>query len=262
MEENTVKQAKRTSIRRKAVYILPNLFTSAAIFLGFYSIILGIGGHYRQAAFCIFFAALMDGLDGKVARLTNTQSEFGIQYDSLSDLTSFGMAPAVMMWTWQLHNFGRLGISVAFLILACAALRLARFNVSTSITPSSAANKKFFTGLPSPAAGCALASFVLFSNYLPRFLTAYLENITLVLSAFTAILMVTRIRYFAFKDLDFVKKHPLGTLVSIIVVFGIVFSRPSLFIFIFFFIYMIAGILYTYFYIPYRNKYPKSLTNI
>ncbi len=258
MQENKVENPK-TSIRRKAIYILPNLFTSAALFLGFFSIILSIQGSFRSAVYCIFMAAFMDGIDGKVARLTGTSSEFGIQFDSLSDLTSFGMAPAILMWNWQLHEFGRLGVSISFIILACAALRLARFNVTASITPTSTTQKKFFTGLPSPAAGCALASFVMFAQYLPNFMMPHLENISLFISALIAILMVSRIRYFAFKDLDYAKKFPLRTLVFLLIIFGITFSRPSLFLFIFGFCYILSGIIYTYFYLPFRNKYPKNI---
>ncbi len=249
MEENKIEQRK--SIRRKAIFILPNLFTSAALFLGFLSILFAIKDEFTRAAFCIFIAAFLDGIDGKVARLTGTSSDFGIQYDSLSDLISFGMAPSILMWSWQLEGFDRLGVGVSFLIALCAALRLARFNVAANITPD---QKKFFVGLPSPAAGCTIASFVLFQPYIPDFFEPALPYFTLILSAVIALLMVSRVRYYAFKDLDYAKKYPLRMLVLVVCVFIILYSNPRLFIFPVGLTYLLFGILYTFVYIPHRNK--------
>ena len=136
----------------RGVYILPNLFTTASLFAGFFSIILAFKGQFDMAAWAILVGAAMDGLDGKVARLTGTASQFGIEYDSLADDVTFGVAPGLLAYAWQLHNFGRLGLAVAFLFCGCAALRLARFNVGVSTT-----SKRFFVGLPSPACACVMA---------------------------------------------------------------------------------------------------------
>ena len=139
----------------KGVYLLPNMITTLSMFLGFLSMVWAVQGRFEAAGMAILLSALMDGLDGKVARLTNTASEFGVQYDSLADLVAFGLAPAILLWQWQLQLFGRLGVAAAFIYAACGALRLARFNVSTA-----AVGKRFFIGLPIPAGGCTLVTFV------------------------------------------------------------------------------------------------------
>ncbi len=154
-------EAKKT--RRKGVYLLPNFITSLSLFSGFLAIIWASAGRYEHAAMAILFSALMDGLDGKIARLTNTASEFGIQYDSLADLVAFGVAPSLLMWHWQLYHYGRVGVAICFIFTACAALRLARFNISTAVT-----NKKFFIGLPTPAAGCTAVCFIFFASFIPE----------------------------------------------------------------------------------------------
>ena len=148
----------------RGVYILPNLFTTASLLTGFLSMIFAMSSQYEHAAVAILCSALMDGLDGKVARLTRSSSKFGIEYDSLADVVAFGVAPGILLWSWQLWNFDRLGIAVAFLNVACVALRLARFNVAVPGTSS----KRFFIGLPSPAGGCTLATFALFAPLLPQ----------------------------------------------------------------------------------------------
>ncbi len=243
--------SEKKPLRKRAIYILPNLFTSASLFLGFLCMTLSFEGFHGQAALCIFFSAFMDGLDGKVARLTGTSSEFGVQYDSLADLVAFGAAPAVLVWSWHLQAYGRLGIGVAFLVMACAALRLARFNVAASSTHS---QNRFFIGLPSPAAGCTLAGFVLLINRTPETLGLNIPLLTLSISALVALLMVSRVRYYSFKEIDWAKKHPFRTMVSLFLVFIAVFSRPDIFIFLIMFIYIIIGICYTYVYVPLRAR--------
>jgi len=188
------------SIRRRGVYLLPNLLTSAALFAGFYSIISGINGKFEAAAIAIIVAGLLDGLDGRVARLTNTQSDFGEQYDSLSDLISFGLAPALLAFNWSLASLseisilaGKLGWLASFLFVACAALRLARFNTQVGI-----ADKRYFQGLASPAAAGTLVFTIWFfvdngvAGDTVRWLI-FLETIVL------GILMFSRVRYFSFK---------------------------------------------------------------
>ena len=155
----------------RGFYILPNLFTTGSLFCGFFSVILAFKGQFDLAAWAILTSALLDGCDGKVARLTGTASQFGVEYDSLADDVAFGVAPGMLAYAWQLHNFGRLGLAIAFLYCACAALRLARFNVGVSTT-----SKRFFVGLPSPASACVMACFVLFMPYYPSVLEPILPG--------------------------------------------------------------------------------------
>ncbi len=235
--------------RRKAVYLLPNMITSLSLFSGFLAILWASSGRYQDAALAIFFSALMDGLDGKVARLTNTASEFGIQYDSLSDLIAFGLAPSLLMWHWHLHVYNRFGVAVCFIFTACAALRLARFNVSTAIT-----NKKFFIGLASPAAGCTLAAFVLFSLFIPEGASFLTAPFALGLTLSLGILMVSRVRYYSFKEYAFLRAHPFSSMVTVILVFALMVSQPKLLAFAVALVYIVSGLVYTYVILPRRNR--------
>ena len=209
---------------RRGVYILPNLFTTASLFTGFLAMLLAVQGNIEGSALAILFSALMDGLDGKVARLTNTASEFGIQYDSLADLVAFGVAPAFTSWMWVLEGYGKLGIGVGFLYVACTALRLARFNVCVTTV-----SKKFFVGLPCPAAGCAVAMFILFSSYLPSWLEARTPFLGLFVTFVMALLMVSRVRYFSFKEYGFLKTHAFSSMISALLVFVLILSQPVVF---------------------------------
>ncbi len=233
----------------RGVYVLPNLLTTASLLAAFMCMVYSFNGKFNSAAYAMFLSAFFDGLDGKVARLTNTQSEFGIQYDSLADVVAFGVAPAILAWTWQLHDFGRLGVAVSFLFLACAALRLARFNVDVEVTP-----KNFFIGLPTPAAGGTLAALVLFSRYLPDFMLNILPQLTFIICIIVPLLMVSRVRYFSFKEFGFIQKHRFRVLVGAILFMVLLFSRPHFWLFIFSCTYLICGILYTYVYLPHRNN--------
>ncbi len=225
----------------RGIYILPNLFTTASLFAGFFSIILSFTNRFDEAAWAILFSAIMDGMDGKVARLTGTASQFGIEYDSLADDVAFGVAPGMLAYAWQLHEFGRLGLAVAFLFCGCAALRLARFNVGANTT-----SKRFFVGLPSPACACTMATFVLFMPYCPSFLNPILPTATLLISAIVSLLMVSRIRYFSFKEYGSLKRHPFRTMVGVILLVSMVFSMPRLFCFLLFFVYALSGPIYTF----------------
>jgi CDP-diacylglycerol---serine O-phosphatidyltransferase len=187
--------------RGRGIYLLPNLFTTGGLFAGFYAIIAATQGRFDDACIAIFVAAVLDGLDGRVARLTNTQSEFGVQYDSLADLISFGLAPALVMYHWALSAMrmdgvaaGKAGWVVAFLYAACAALRLARFNSQVHQV-----DKRWFIGLASPAAAGLLASTVWFCFSL-GYPGAQLRYVALVVTAAAALLMVSRVRYFSFKS--------------------------------------------------------------
>jgi CDP-diacylglycerol--serine O-phosphatidyltransferase len=184
----------------RGIYLLPNLFTTGAMFAGFYAIIAGIGAHYTDAAIAVFVAAVLDAMDGRVARMTGTQSEFGVQYDSLSDLISFGLAPALVLYTWSLSSlreygslWGKIGWSAAFIYAACAALRLARFNTQVGV-----ADKRYFQGLASPAAAGLCMSFV-WTVEKTDLTGIDVQFAAPVIAVVAGLLMVSRVRYFCFK---------------------------------------------------------------
>jgi len=236
--------------RHKGVYILPNLFTTASLFLGFMGMIWAIEGLYEYSALCILGSCLFDGLDGKVARLTNTTSEFGVQFDSLADLVAFGATPALTVYLWQLHTFGTLGLMASFLLIACGALRLARFNVQSAVT-----SKKFFVGLPIPAQASTLATLILFAPHLPENLVAdLLPTACLVLVYVLSFLMVSTMRYASFKEYGFIKAHPFSSMVTVILLFVMVASRPKMLGFLFFLGYIISGPIYTMFILSPRSS--------
>jgi len=236
--------------RHKGVYILPNLFTTASLFLGFLGMVYSIEGQFEYTAMCILGSCLFDGLDGKIARLTNTTSEFGVQFDSLADLVAFGAAPGLMMYQWQLSEFGTLGLMASFLLVACGALRLARFNVQSAVT-----SKKFFVGLPIPAQASTLACLVLFVPSLPeRFAADVLPTASLVLVYVLSFLMVRTMRYASFKEYGCIKAHPFSSMVTAILLFVMVASRPKMLGFLFFLGYLISGPIYTMFILSPRGS--------
>jgi CDP-diacylglycerol--serine O-phosphatidyltransferase len=227
-------------IVHKGVFLLPNALTTGAMFAGFYSIISGINGHYTAAAIAVVIAGVLDGLDGRVARLTNTQSEFGVQYDSLSDLISFGLAPALLAFNWSLASMrelsplaGKLGWLAAFLFVACAALRLARFN-----TQASSADKSYFQGLASPAAAGTLVATVWFftdqgiSGESVRWII-WFETVVL------GLLMFSRVRYFSGKSWPRGDKVPGGFLFLVVLVFVLLAIDPPV-------VMMLVGIIYVF----------------
>ena len=231
----------------KGIYILPNLLTSASLFAAVLALVWTAQGAYEGAGVAILFAALMDGLDGKVARLTNTSSEFGVQYDSLADLVAFGVAPGFLIFQWQIVAFGRVGLVITFLYVTCGALRLARFNIA-----GSGGSKKFFTGLPIPAAGCAIATLVLFSSLLPDWIWPAMPYICLALTFLLAVVMVSRVRYFAFKEYAFVKVHPFSSMVTVMLLFACIAAEPKLLGFVIIVGYLISGPVYTFIFMPRR----------
>jgi CDP-diacylglycerol---serine O-phosphatidyltransferase len=203
--------------RNRHIYLLPNLLTTGGMFSGFYAILAAASGHYVAASIAIFVAGLFDGLDGRVARLTGTTSEFGIQYDSLADLVSFGMAPALLMYHWALSMMkfdgafvGKIGWAAAFLYMACAALRLARFNVQTGST-----DKRWFIGLASPAAAGLMASFVWAMTEL-GWSGEQMRFLALAVTVIAGLLMVSRIRYFSFKGFVARNKIPFWVLFLVV----------------------------------------------
>lgn len=223
--EEEVSENGRT-VRRQGVYLLPNLFTTGALFCGFYAVIAAMRGNFEAAPMAIFFAAVFDGLDGRVARLTHTQSKFGAEYDSLADMVSFGVAPALVVFSWALGDLGKFGWSAAFIFVACAALRLARFN-----TQADTADKNFFTGLASPAAACIIASMVWVCHDLGLVgaaLPGELAVVAAVLTAVAGFLMVANFPYYSFKGLDFRGRVPFAVILGLVFVFGLVTLDPAL----------------------------------
>ena len=207
------------------------------MFCGFYSILAAFKGHYIYGAWAILIANIFDGLDGWVARLTHSTTRFGIELDSLSDLVAFGIAPAVLIYSWALQSFGRLGWGAAFLFVICGALRLARYNVQMGSTES-----KSFTGMPIPGAATVIASLVLFYNEIWGELTGK-NYMVLLLPFLLAILMVSTLRYHGLKEIDPRSRRPFWLLVLVVVVLVLILMHPEIVIFIFSIIYMLWGII-------------------
>jgi CDP-diacylglycerol--serine O-phosphatidyltransferase len=236
MTKNKERSVRHENLR-KGVYILPNLFTTGGLFAGYYSIISSMNGHYVQAAWFILIATVFDGLDGKVARMTNTTSRFGVEYDSLADLVAFGVAPGLLMYSWALTTFGKLGWLAAFLYVVCGALRLARFNVQVETVES-----KQFIGLPIPSAAWMVASCVLLFYYLGG--TGTIKQISVVVLIYSlAFLMVSNVKYYSFKDPELVKRQPFGFLVLAIFLIIIIIARPEIMLFVFALIYVASGVV-------------------
>ena len=206
--------------RRRGIYVLPNLVTTAGLFCGFYAIIAAISGNFYQAALSILIAAVLDGLDGRIARLTRTTSAFGIQYDSLSDLIAFGLAPGILVFLWALKPFNRFGWMAAFLYVVCGALRLARFNVQTGII-----SNKYFVGLPIPASASIVATTILFIYQIGGTgSTGYLA--VLILIYILSFLMVSNIPYPSFKGMKLGERRSFNFLVAVVLVFVLVALEP------------------------------------
>ena len=226
---------KSTILRRRGIYLLPNLFTTGALFAGFYAITSAMGGRFETAAMAIFIAMILDGLDGRVARLTNTQSDFGAQYDSLSDMVSFGAAPALVMYLWAFSSLGKVGLFAAFVHMAGGALRLARFN-----TQLTSADKRYFQGLPSPAAAAILAGFVLIClEY--GYSIEIIKYPAAILTMTTGLLMVSNFRYSSFKDIDLKGKVPFFVAITVMLAIAFIMAQPQTMLFLLFLIYAISG---------------------
>jgi CDP-diacylglycerol---serine O-phosphatidyltransferase len=214
------------SVRRQGIYLLPNLFTTGGLFAGFYAVIAALRGDFESAPIAILAALLLDGLDGRIARMTNTQSKFGAEFDSLADMVSFGVAPALVMFSFALGDLGKFGWSAAFIYVACAALRLARFN-----TQIDTADKNFFTGLASPSAACIIVSAVWVCSDLGWVGADLPGEIAVVLGCMTAIvgiLMIANFPYYSFKGIDFHGRVPFVVMILVVLVFGLVTLDPPL----------------------------------
>jgi CDP-diacylglycerol---serine O-phosphatidyltransferase len=220
---------------RRGIYLLPNLFTTAALFSGFYAIVAAINDRFEAAAVAIFIAMIFDGIDGRVARMTNTQSAFGAEYDSLSDLVCFGLAPALVMYEWTLTGLDKAGWLAAFIYTAATALRLARFN-----TQVGKLDKAYFQGLPSPAAAGVLAGLVwTVTDYEMEVATLAIPS--LILTILIGLLMVSNIRYRSFKDLDLKGKVPFFAILVMVLGFVLISIDPPQVLFIIFLLYAFSG---------------------
>ncbi|MCX7636001.1 MAG: CDP-diacylglycerol--serine O-phosphatidyltransferase, partial [Syntrophales bacterium] len=234
----TKERFKKDNVK-KGIYVLPNLFTTASLFSGFYSIVASIKGHFEVAAVAVLVAAVLDALDGRIARMTNTTSKFGAEYDSLSDLVAFGVAPAVMAYTWSLQGFGKWGWVVSFLFVTCGALRLARFNIQIGIIDS-----KVFNGLPIPGAAAVVATTVLLYYKLGG--DGHFEHWSVLIGVFVlSLLMVSSIKFYSFKDLNFFARKPFMSFVLIVLILVLIAAEPQIMLFTFTAGYSISGPLWT-----------------
>jgi CDP-diacylglycerol--serine O-phosphatidyltransferase len=225
--------------RRKGIYILPNLFTLGALFGGFYAVVMAMNGRFENASIGIFVAAVLDSLDGRVARMTNTQSAFGEQMDSLSDMVSFGAAPALIMYEWALKGLGKAGWIAAFVYCACAALRLARFNTNIGIV-----DKRFFQGLPSPAGAALVIGFVWVmddAGYEGVFSIPGLAWAALAFTLYAGLTMVTNVPFYSFKDVSLKRSVPFIVIVAIALAIAVINIHPPIVLFALFCIYGLSG---------------------
>ena len=226
---------KQLDLRKRGIYLLPNLFTTAALFAGFYAIVQSMNGRFEYAAVAIFVAMILDGLDGRVARLTHTQSEFGAEYDSLSDMVSFGVAPSLVIYEWALKGLGKWGWFAAFIYCAGTALRLARFNTNIGIV-----DKRFFQGLPSPAAAALVAGFVwvMLDN---GFSGEQMHWVALALTVFAGLTMVSNVPFYSFKDINMRKSVPFIVVFLFVLFFIFVSVNPPAILFLLFLCYCLSG---------------------
>lgn len=225
--------------RRRGVYLLPNLFTTGVLFCGFFAVVSAINGSFIPAAIAVFVAMVLDGLDGRVARLTNTQSAFGAEYDSLSDLVAFGVAPALIMYQWQLFQLGNLGWVAAFFYTTATALRLARFNSRIAVTT----DKRFFQGLPSPASAAFLVGvvWVIEDMHLTYSLDFYLSSLALLVTVLAGVLMVSNLAYSSFKEMDFRHRVPFFAMLAVVAVLMITALDPPKVLLAAFLLYALSG---------------------
>lgn len=234
------KRKKKDRRRFRGTYLIPNLITTGSLFAGFYAMVAAINGRFESAALAILISLVLDGLDGRLARLTHTTTGFGLQYDSLSDLVAFGVAPALLVYLWALKPYGRFGWVAAFLFVVCGALRLARFNVQTgSLDP------RYFNGLPIPAAATFVATGILFYQHLGAW--APTRHIYILVMIYVlSFLMVSNLKFFSFKKPELLRRHPFQTLVALVLIFVVVAMEPYIMGFILTAGYVASGALSTY----------------
>jgi CDP-diacylglycerol---serine O-phosphatidyltransferase len=232
---DTQRALRKNRVRRRGIYLLPNLFTTGALFAGFYAIVQGMDARFDLAAIAIYVAMLLDGLDGRVARMTHTQSAFGAEYDSLSDMVSFGAAPALVVYEWVLRDMGKLGWIAAFVYVAGAALRLARFNTLLEV-----ADKRWFTGLPSPSAAALVAGFVfIVDDYMIDPLG--LRWVAWGVTVFAGLTMVSNLKFYSFKAINLRRSVPFLAIFAIVLVIALLSYQPATVLFAGFVAYAISG---------------------
>ena len=234
-EKKPRKSLFNPDVKRRGIYLLPNLFTTGALFAGFYAIVQAMNGAYEQAAVAVFVAMVLDGLDGRVARMTKTQSAFGAEYDSLSDMVSFGAAPALIVYEWALRGMGKFGWMAAFLYCAGAALRLARFNTTLEVV-----DKRYFQGLPSPAAAALVAGFIWVMGDL-GVAGPDVAWLAAPLTIFAGVTMVTSVKFYSFKDINLRKSVPFVVVAAFALALALVSSYPPGWLFGFFLVYALSG---------------------
>jgi CDP-diacylglycerol---serine O-phosphatidyltransferase len=231
-------QPPQMGMRRRGIYLLPNLFTTGVLFCGFFAIVQAMNGRFETAAVAVYVAMVLDGMDGRVARWTNTQSEFGAQYDSIADMVAFGAAPALIAYEWALKDLGTAGWIGAFIYCAGAGIRLARFNANISVV-----DKRYFQGLPSPSGAAVLMGFIWFLTdfqFLPRDYF-WLAGLGWVVAIFAGMTMVSNVPFWSFKEVNWRKRVPLWVILAAVIALSIVASRPSLVLFALFMSYALSG---------------------
>lgn len=233
-EQEDAEKVEKVKKRGRGIYLLPNLFTTASLFSGFYAIVAAMNGHFENAAIAIFVSMILDGLDGRVARMTNTQSAFGAEYDSLVDMVAFGVAPALVAFSLNLQSLGKIGWVATFIYVAGAALRLARFN-----TQIGSVDKRYFVGLPSPAAAALVAGFVWVFHSFEQ--TMFLTLVTMLFVASSGVLMVSNVLYNSFKELDLKARVPFTAVLVMVLVFAVIALEPSLVLLLGFVVYAASG---------------------
>jgi CDP-diacylglycerol--serine O-phosphatidyltransferase len=238
-EKKPRKSLFNPDVKRRGIYILPNLFTTGALFAGFYAIVQAMNGAFEQAAMAVFVAMVLDGLDGRVARMTKTQSAFGAEYDSLADMVSFGAAPALIVYEWALRGMGKFGWMAAFLYCAGAALRLARFNTTLEVV-----DKRYFQGLPSPAAAALVVGFIWVMGDL-GVAGPDVAWLAAPLTIFAGVTMVTSVKFYSFKDINLRKSVPFVVVAAFALVLALISSYPPGWLFGFFLVYALSGYVMT-----------------
>ncbi|MGQ0509850.1 MAG: CDP-diacylglycerol--serine O-phosphatidyltransferase [Betaproteobacteria bacterium] len=225
-------------LRRKGIYLLPNLFTTGVLFCGFFAIVQAMNGRFETAAIAIYVALVLDGMDGRVARWTNTQSEFGAQYDSIADMVAFGAAPALVAYTWVLKDLGTAGWIGAFIYCAATGIRLARFNTNIGVV-----DKRFFQGLPSPSGAAVMAGlvWVLVDFGLKPDQWYVIAGVTWASAVFFGVTMVSNIPFYSFTEVNWKQRVPLWVILAAVLVLSVVASRPSLVLFALFLAYNLSG---------------------
>ena len=234
-EKKPRKSLFNPDVKRRGIYILPNLFTTGALFAGFYAIVQAMNGAFEQAAMAVFVAMVLDGLDGRVARMTKTQSAFGAEFDSLSDMVSFGAAPALIVYEWALRGMGKFGWMAAFLYCAGAALRLARFNTTLEVV-----DKRYFQGLPSPAAAALVVGFIWVMGDL-GIAGPDVAWLAAPLTIFAGVTMVTSVKFYSFKDINLRKSVPFVVVAAFALALALISSYPPGWLFGFFLVYALSG---------------------